>query len=444
MKSVSRYAHLRCTSDIPASTSETQPSFFCQPTTSSSNCARYFDPIIPWTTIWFSSSVSKSSSFIFIRLTSESRWRSNSNSTTAHVDLSFASVCSILSSFVARSTTSPTSSTNWWSFNARRSRSENVALISIVTPVISMSCFQWRSRIDGDLRSPMHGSASRKSLMSVSQPPKASKSRARFGSPLSALWSAFASESIVSVSMSFHSVPSHSVSVVVTTEIRSHSPLMMRRSARQSATSDAVRLQWSEKSKSSANSACSFAWDSIPLRSTFIASMSGYAASTPHSYVNAEFLRKDSRCASVSFSCSLISDEIRAPSASVIGLIAFRSVGAFFFAATHCSLSFAADASGAPAVVSPNRSSACPISESESSSNSTASALFFSAYRQSIPRRSASKSPSGGADSTPAHTPFTVSSIVLRRSLRLALIRFSNLAPSAVREAISSDWTRSS
>ena len=83
MKSVSRYAHLRCTSDIPASTSETQPSFFCQPTTSSSNCARYFDPIIPWTTIWFSSSVSKSSSFIFIRLTSESRWRSNSNSTTA-------------------------------------------------------------------------------------------------------------------------------------------------------------------------------------------------------------------------------------------------------------------------------------------------------------------------------------------------------------------------
>ena len=49
-----------------------------------------------------------------------------------HVDLSFASVCSILSSFVARSTTSPTSSTNWWSLDARQVASEKVALISMV------------------------------------------------------------------------------------------------------------------------------------------------------------------------------------------------------------------------------------------------------------------------------------------------------------------------
>mmetsp|Transcript_19765 Transcript_19765/g.49729 ORF Transcript_19765/g.49729 Transcript_19765/m.49729 type:complete len:224 (-) Transcript_19765:2873-3544(-) len=132
-------------------------SVFCHPTTSVSKVARYREANMFCTATWFSSSISKSSSFTFISMMSVPLCASNPSSTTLHAEFSLPSVISILASCLAWSAASSTASGVLCSsiFHMSRSRS----LLSMVTlfPVKVMSCVQWRWRSAGSRSSPTNG-----------------------------------------------------------------------------------------------------------------------------------------------------------------------------------------------------------------------------------------------------------------------------------------------
>mmetsp|Transcript_17892 Transcript_17892/g.56003 ORF Transcript_17892/g.56003 Transcript_17892/m.56003 type:complete len:224 (-) Transcript_17892:1780-2451(-) len=149
---------------------------------------------------------------------------------------SLASCCSILSSLTARSTTSPTSSTNLWSWRARRwlrAKSSGKGR-GISFSVMRASCIQCRSRMAGTLRSPTHGRAMEKFFMDCSSDLYTGISRRRLSWPRSALESCFVSSSMAAVSMFVHSVSSQSAMNASTTAARSHSPFSTTSSARAS------------------------------------------------------------------------------------------------------------------------------------------------------------------------------------------------------------------
>ena len=89
-----------------------------------------------------SSSASTASSAILTVLTAVSLNGMKRNSTTAQDSSSLPRFISILASFWAWSTISPTSSSNRWSSSFSRSSSLKVSLMVNVFPVTSMSFFQ--------------------------------------------------------------------------------------------------------------------------------------------------------------------------------------------------------------------------------------------------------------------------------------------------------------
>mmetsp|Transcript_46114 Transcript_46114/g.112312 ORF Transcript_46114/g.112312 Transcript_46114/m.112312 type:complete len:255 (-) Transcript_46114:245-1009(-) len=211
IKSVSRYAHVRWISFMMTTTSATPDSLLCHPVTSSSNVERYREPIMFWTCSWWSSRVSKSSSESLMSCTSVSLCCVKTNSSETQVPAIFLSACSIFSSFCARLTISPTSSSKLWSCRLIRSSSLNLSLISILTPVRSISIDQCRSRIDGWRRSETRGIVARKFLTLVSAIAYALVDLTDLSKERSCLNSILVPSSICSQSMLSHSVFFHSV-----------------------------------------------------------------------------------------------------------------------------------------------------------------------------------------------------------------------------------------
>mmetsp|Transcript_36236 Transcript_36236/g.69481 ORF Transcript_36236/g.69481 Transcript_36236/m.69481 type:complete len:231 (+) Transcript_36236:1231-1923(+) len=189
---------------------------------------------MPCTTTWLSSSASKSSSPSFTVCTSVSLCWLNTHSTLDHTSSSLTSVSSIFASFCARSTISPTSSSNLCSCSASRSSSLNLSSITKCTAVASMSIAQCRSRMSGERRSATRGMEVRKFFTEASTPRYALVVRTFLGRPFTSFTYCLVLSSIMSVLMSAHSVVRQSENCTSTSMDVSHTSFMKMSSSRHS------------------------------------------------------------------------------------------------------------------------------------------------------------------------------------------------------------------
>mmetsp|Transcript_66587 Transcript_66587/g.210804 ORF Transcript_66587/g.210804 Transcript_66587/m.210804 type:complete len:211 (-) Transcript_66587:4222-4854(-) len=153
--------HFFCTSPQVVRHESTAPSFFCHPVTISRNLGlpcTYLPPLMFCSARLSVSRASRMRSSTASCMTSESWYGWNMRSRLAQVSSIFLRAFSITSSFCARSTISDTASTHVWSSSASRSPRENFSSMTKCLPVARMSCFQWRSRMDGWCRSDTSGS----------------------------------------------------------------------------------------------------------------------------------------------------------------------------------------------------------------------------------------------------------------------------------------------
>mmetsp|Transcript_10037 Transcript_10037/g.27403 ORF Transcript_10037/g.27403 Transcript_10037/m.27403 type:complete len:218 (+) Transcript_10037:10406-11059(+) len=190
---------------------------------------------MPCTSTWLSSRASKSSSAILTVYTGVSLNWMNWKSTRDQVSPSLVRACSIFSSFWARSTISPTSSSNLCSSNLSRSSNLKEGSVTLKdTLVVDMSCSQCLSRMAGERRSATRGTDVKKFFTLASTPLNTSSSRTFLCRLLTSFTKVFAPSSMTSVRMSLHSVSfqsenwhSHSMDV-------SHTSLTMVRSSKDS------------------------------------------------------------------------------------------------------------------------------------------------------------------------------------------------------------------
>mmetsp|Transcript_16449 Transcript_16449/g.44712 ORF Transcript_16449/g.44712 Transcript_16449/m.44712 type:complete len:313 (+) Transcript_16449:9324-10262(+) len=293
---------------------------------------------MPCTCTWWSSMVSKSCSLSLIIMMSVFLCWMNWNSSVFHTESIFLSASSIFSSFCARFTISPTSSSN--SSRCRLVRSCSMKSLDVSSNCLrvrSRSMFQCRGRIDGWLRSDTSGSVVRKPLILPSSLMKASVDLAALSSPRSCLKSALVPSSITSVLISAHLVWFHTPIWKSTMDTKCHSCRITLRSLCSVLATPVASSVMLSNSNTLAKCARLDSSASIERSCPLVSTTDAYEASTPVSdLVKARSAnsRWNTLILMVNFSTSAL---IFSASRSCTGLITSAATGACFLTAPKLS-----------------------------------------------------------------------------------------------------------